>query len=91
MKWMDPTAEQVMAWEEWVSSRPPVVRSICEKIDPWALYRMKSTDQIVTFYSCNENGTITVDILPEHNPWMIVGHRVFGIDPSDLQIRETTE
>jgi hypothetical protein len=83
-RFMEPTAEQEAIWDEWVADRPPVVRAILEKIDPWALYRLKSTDQIVHFYSCNEDGTITVDIESEHNPFMVIGRRVFGIDPDDL-------
>ena len=82
------TPEQEAAWREWVAERPPTVRAVAERFDPWTLYRMKSTGQRVTFYSIgeHENGevTLTVNITGEFNAIMF-DRQVFGVNPDDLE------
>lgn len=72
------------AWNEWVKTRPDVVRAVCERLPPDRLYRMKSTGSRVTLYSYSEDGTVTVDITGEYNAH-VMDRQVFGIDPDDLQ------
>jgi hypothetical protein len=70
-RWMEPTAEQEASWNEWVAERPDVVRKIAERLNPWELYRLKTTGQRITLYSVSEDGTVTVDCRcpkPKCNP-----------------------
>lgn len=84
----EPTKEQAGAWKEWVSARPDVVRAVAERLDPWSLYRMKSTGNRVgnrvTLYSISEDGTVTVDVTAEYN-FLSFERRVFGVLPDDLE------
>src|SRR5215475_536539 len=82
--WLEPTPAQESAWDEWVAARSPVARDICRKLKPWTLYRMKDTGQRCTFYSCEEDGTITVNVTGRFN-LMLYGRRVFGVDPETLE------
>ena len=79
-----PTDEQEAEWKTWVRSRPPSVRAIAERFDPWTLYRMKSTGQRVTVVAINENGTVRVDVSGQFNA-VLFERTVFGIDPADLE------
>ena len=82
------TPEQEAAWKEWVAERPPNVRAVAERFDPWTLYRLKPTGQRVTFYSLGEHDdgsvTLTVNITGQFNAIMF-DRQVFGIDPDDLE------
>lgn len=79
----DPTKRQEKGWAKWVDSRPPAVRTIAERFNPWTLYRMKSTGQRVTVASFYEDGTISVNITGQFNQ-IAFDRNVFGIDPDDL-------
>lgn len=81
---VEPTVEEEREWREWVASRPESVRVVAERLDPWSLYRMKSTGQRVTVHSFSEDGTVTVDITGEFN-LQLFDSQVFGIDPDDLE------
>jgi len=81
---VEPTQAQVEEWKAWVAERPEVVREIAERLEPWSLYRLKTTDQRVTLYSISEDGTVTVDVTGQFNP-SLFERRVFGIDPDDLE------
>jgi hypothetical protein len=80
----EPTAEQEAGWKEWAESRPPGVREIALRLEPWTLYRLKSTGQRVTLQSISSGGTVTVNVTGQFN---LVSHEraVFGIDPDDLE------
>lgn len=82
--YIEPTPDQQRAWREWVAERPPVVRRIAERFDPWTLYRLKTTNQRVTLLSISEDHTVTVAVTGEFN---LVMHdrQVFGINPDDLE------
>jgi len=80
----EPTKAEERDWKRWVAKRPAVVKAICERLDPWTLYRMKPTGDRVTLYSASEDGTVTVNVLAEFNLTMFE-RRVFGIDPDDLE------
>ena len=64
-------------WNEWVNSRPPVVKDLCLRFTPTTLYKIKNTGQKCTVVSYNEHGTMTVDILYSV-------YEVFGLFPDDL-------
>ena len=72
------------AWEDWVSSRPPVVQDLCRRYPPDRLYSMKPPGQRVTLVSYSENGTVTVDVSAQ---WNVVTfeRQVFGVDPATLE------
>ena len=82
-RYCQPTPEQQKGWAKWVKERPPEVRKIAERFDPWSLYLLKTTGQRVTLASISENDTVTVNVLAEFN---LVMHerQVFGINPNDL-------
>lgn len=81
----EPTPEQLAGWREWVASRPDSVRTVAERLDPWSLYRMKSTGDRVTIASFYEDGTVKVNITGEFNSGLLFDHSVFGIEPDDLE------
>lgn len=82
----EPSHAQVKGWAKWVRSRPPAIRAVAEKFDPWSLYRMKSTGQRVRIYSFTEGEpvTLTVLVLAEFN-LVLFETQVFGIAPEDLE------
>jgi hypothetical protein len=75
--------EQRHTWDEWVASRPSVIREMCEKFPPNRLYQLKSTNQRVTLHSYSTDGTMTVNVTGEYNA-VIFERQVFGIRPDDL-------
>lgn len=70
-------------WDEWVSTRPPVVRDLCLRYPPDRLYRL-NTGQRVEIIAYNEDGTITVDVNMFWN-YLVFERRVFGVNPTDLE------
>lgn len=97
MNFYEPTDDQRAMWDAWVAERPDAVRTVAERVKPWALYRMRSTGQRVTLCSLGEHDdgsvTVTVDVSGEFN-LIVFGRRVFGISPDDLEecdIPATTE
>lgn len=85
---MEPSAKLLAAWNAWVAERPPNVRAVAERFEPWSLYRMKSTGQRVTVVSFGEGEdgtvTLTVNITGQFN-FTLFDRQVFGIDPDDLE------
>ncbi len=80
----EPSKKQEAGWRRWVKSRPPTVRAIAGRFDPWSLYRMRPNGERVFLVSINEDGTITVGISGRFNA-VVMERNVFGIDPSDLE------
>ena len=80
---VDDTTRQ--EWVDWVASRPPVVRAVAERLNPWTLYRLKPTGQAVIISSFFEDGTISVAVLAAFNPMSAGDFNVFGVDPNDLE------
>ena len=72
--------EQRTAWNEWLASRPTVIRELAAKLPPDRLYRLKDTGQRGTIYSYNENGTVALLIDGEFNR-ILFSRRVFGLQP----------
>lgn len=89
--WIKWTDEQHKLWASWVASRPQVIQDMIAKYDLRydRLYRLKTTDQLVTLASFNENGTLSVSVLQKFNPQTVLAPfmelNVFGIDPADLE------
>jgi hypothetical protein len=71
-------------WEEWISTRPPVVQELCRRLPPDRLYRMKPHGQRVTIVSYAENGTVKVNVGGEFNA-VTFERQVFGVNPDDLE------
>ncbi len=81
----EPTPEQEAMWNEWVAERPPAVREVAQRFEPWSLYRLKSSGHRVTIYSfTDEPVTMTVDVTGDFNA-VTFERRVFGINPDDLE------
>lgn len=83
---MQPSEENKAAWASWVSTRPDSVKAPCERFNPWGLYRLKTTGQIVSVVSFSENGTLRVNVHhdPRPVPPLPLPFGVFGIKPDDL-------
>jgi hypothetical protein len=95
-KFTTPTKKQRALWVKWINERPQVIRDAVAqyKLDPWTLYKLKTTGQRVTLASISEPNptvnpliqkcTVRVGITGEFN---LVTHErdVFGIDPADLE------
>lgn len=88
----DPTEKQRADWVAWVEARPPKVRGAIEAhaIEPWKLYRMRSTGHRVTLYSIDEPEdesapcTVTVNVTGEFNV-VAFERRAFGVALDDLE------
>lgn len=87
-RFYEPTPEQEAGYREWVQSRPPHVRVVAERFDPWSLYRLKTTGDRVTALSFGEgeDDAVTVRVLVsgEFN-FTLFEREVFGINPDDLE------
>ncbi len=84
---VDPTPEQEAGYRAWVASRPPAVRAVAERFDPWSLYRMKPSGHRVTIASFGEGDhgvTLTVTVSADYNLVMFE-RQVFGVHPDDLE------
>lgn len=88
MRHTEPTPEQIEGYREWVTQRPPAVRACAERLDPWTLYRLKTTGQRVYLvgFDVEQDGKVTcrIGVSGEFN--MVTFERtVFGVDPDDLE------
>jgi hypothetical protein len=88
MKWFQPTAEQLVAWDAWLADRPEHVRAIAERFNPWTLYRLTTTGQrcsVIGFHETSGPIAVTAYIRAE-NPVLgeLSARNVFGIDPDTL-------
>lgn len=60
MKFVNPTDENQRLFREFLESRPPHVRAVAERFDPWTLYKLKGTGQ-----RCSVIGFHEVDVEKE--------------------------
>lgn len=81
---MEPSAKAKRAWRKWVDSRPPAVKALAERFDPWSLFLLKTTGQRVVVASYSEDGTVSVNVLAAFNA-VLFERTVFGINPDDLE------
>lgn len=87
----EPNDDEQSSWAEWVAERPPAVRAVAERFDPWSLYRLKETGQLVTLISFGETRgqpvTLSVAVLGRFN-LVPFETGVFGVNPDDLEPSE---
>lgn len=78
--------EQRNIWNDWVETRPPLIKELCARFVPNRLYLLKTTNQRVVIGSYSEDNTLTVYVAKEFNPGrLFTGQGVFGIKPDDLE------
>lgn len=84
--------ESIREWNEWVGTRPPPVRAVAEKLEPWLVYRIKETGHRCRIYSIgepndpSEPATVTVSVTNDRNPQGLVFERnVFGLGLDDIE------
>lgn len=88
MRHTEPTPEQIEGYKKWVAERPERVRKVAERLDPWTLYRLKTSNQRVCLLGFDEeqDGRVTVRITVSGEFNLVTFERdVFGIDPDDLE------
>jgi hypothetical protein len=90
------TPKEQAEWDEWLAERPPEIRAVAERLNPWTLYRLKTTGQFVTVLSYQEgnhgdgdpmfhNVTLNIEVNARWNWAAFPGRRVFGVNPDDLE------
>lgn len=73
-------------FEEWLSTRPKVIREMGRKCPPDREYKIKSTGQTAVLHSYNEDGTVTVNITsPTIENLFGAQRQVFGVGIDDLE------
>lgn len=78
------TAEQRDYWDQWVASRPPVVRELAKKFPADRLYRIKKSGDRGKISAYNEDGTITLAVDGTFC-WVMFAKNVFGLHPDDIE------
>ena len=63
MKWYEPDAAKHAAWKAWLAERPPHVRAVAERFNPWTLYKLTTTGQ-----RCSIIGFHEVDVEKAKQP-----------------------
>lgn len=83
---VDPSFDE-SGFDAWVETRPASVQEMARRVRYNRWYLMKQTNQRCYLYSYSEDGTVTVDVAPRGDGFDIFpfGHRVFGVDPTDLE------
>lgn len=87
-KFHDPTDEERAQYAAWVAERPPTVRAIAERFQPWELYRIKPNGHRVVVLSFGEaeDGSVTLTVLVGgHFNRVMFERQVFGINPDELE------
>lgn len=79
------SAEDKAEWDEWVDSKSEPVKTLCKQFPPNKLYKLTTTNRLVTIYSYCEDNTITVNVLKKYNPDIFFEKAVFGIKPEELE------
>lgn len=90
MRHTNPTPEQERLWKEWLDKPEHAkIRAAAERLDPWTLYRLKTTGQRVYLLAFTDPGgdgkvTCRVGVSGEYN--LVTFERdVFGVDPDNLE------
>ncbi len=86
-----PTAEQRASWAAWLAQLPEHVRAVAAKLNPWTLYRLKSSGHRVVLHSLGDDDAdsskpilLTVNVLGKFN-FVSFERRVTGVVPEDLE------
>jgi hypothetical protein len=91
MRHTQPTTDQIREWESWLAKRPAAIRATVTrlKIDPWTLYRLKTTDQrvfLLALFEPKADGKVLCRVAVSGDFNLLAFERsVFGIDPEDLE------
>lgn len=80
---VQPIVDQA-GWEQWLSTRPDVIKQLVARLPPDRLYLLKTSNHRVTIYSYNEDGTVSVVVSGKYNR-VLFERNVFGIKPEDLE------
>lgn len=89
----EPTPEDVEGYQQWLAERPPEVRAVAERFNPWTLYCYKLTGQRVFFLGCDEvrrvgggpiEVTVRIGVTGQFN-LVAFDRNVFGVKPDDLE------
>ena len=89
-RWMEPSEDQIAGWRTWIEANPEVAEAAA-KLDPWTLYRMKSTGQRVTIVAIAEPEeaggpcTVRVRVSGRFNLLATFERDVFGVAIDDLE------
>ena len=84
MKVQTLTAKGQKEMDEWIVSKPPIIRDMFRNFPADRLYRLKTTDHRCTILGYSEDGTMTVNITGEYN-YVVFDRNVFGIKPENLK------
>ncbi len=89
--WEEPTDEQRATYAAWAAGRPPHVRAVAERFNPWTMYKLATTGQrcrVIGYHADEDDdprSRVTAYLYVE-NPVLgqLTGRNVFGIDPADV-------
>ncbi len=85
MKLFEPGKDERTAYETWRAERPPSVQTVARHLDPWTLYLMPKTTQLVTVVAISEDGTVRITAWGRQDGFDLMYPRgVFGVNPADL-------
>jgi hypothetical protein len=95
---MNPTPEQVLEWEQWLSGRPENIRMVARALPPWCTYRLAPTGQTARLYSydAQHDGTVTITALLWREDFPeamrpLTARTVFGLHPEDFEVTHDTQ
>jgi len=80
----EPSEKQKLMWQRWLADAPAAVREIAKRLDPWSMYRLKTTRQRVVVLGINAEGKLRVNVLGKYN-LLVPRFAVGGIDPDELE------
>ena len=69
----------------WLAERPPVIQEMARLAQYNRWYRLKTTGQIVSLYSYNEDGTVTITVAACIENLSAFAFNVFGVNPNELE------
>jgi len=92
MRHRHPTDDQVREWVDWLAARPAPIRAAVARyrIDPWTLYRLKTTGQrvfVLAFFEPGKDDSRVLCRVAVTGQFNVVAFErsVFGVDPGDLE------
>ena len=85
----DDTLENRAAWQEWLKTRPPKVKKVAEKLDPFQKFKVKTTGQIGRIVGFSESGNkVFVRMVALSGPPRPIPYpfEVFGMSADDFEL-----
>ena len=85
----EPDDSKKAMWIAWVAERPPAIREVAGRFDPWTMYRLITTQQRCQIVSFSEHDDpkkpVTITAYCEHAAMgPIFGRQVFGLNPDHI-------